>query len=72
MIGQPHFIGEKTYIEVNDHGTLEIMPKISWFWQLILYFKYTFQGFNNPPDVKNYCRRHQKTDFRSRVMGRKR
>jgi hypothetical protein len=37
MIGDVRYIEGKPYLQVNDHGTLEILPPIPWWRQLYLY-----------------------------------
>jgi hypothetical protein len=36
MIGDVRYIDGKPYLEVNEHGTLEILPPIPWWKQLWL------------------------------------
>jgi hypothetical protein len=38
MIGQIHFVGGSSYVQVNEHGTLEKLPGIPWYRQLRLYW----------------------------------
>jgi len=37
MIGQVKYIGHTAYVEVNDRGTLEKLPRIKWWKQIYLY-----------------------------------
>jgi len=37
MIGEITIVGSDSYLQVNDKGTIERLPRIRWTWRILLY-----------------------------------
>lgn len=60
MIGDVVFLHD-VYVVVNDGGTIEKLPKISWFWQIVLFFKSELSRKKmSVIDVRQFCKKHSR------------
>lgn len=51
MIGSYRIIDGKNYLQINSHGTLQILPRLRWYHQVYLVFKQFFVGHIHMDEV---------------------
>lgn len=57
MTGTVRFVGPDMYVEVNDSGTLEKLPRVKWWRQLHLAISTAIKPWNLDA-VRTYCKAH--------------
>lgn len=46
MLGQYKIIGGKGYLQINNNGTLQKLPKIPWWWEAWFLIKSNFKNIH--------------------------
>ena len=59
MTGEVKSIGPDLYVETNEYGTLEKLPRLGWFRQLYVAVSTAIRPWHLDY-VRSYCRRHGK------------
>ena len=53
MIGQIHIVGDRYYLQTNEGGTLEVLPRIKWYRQLWIYLLNYFGKIHSVKEVRD-------------------
>ena len=62
MIGEPVFMGGKSYVRTNEGGTLEKLPSVGYLHQCWIYIRHRFKPWHHD-DLVKYCGKHSRNIF---------